>query len=395
MFKGNGRVVDIILVIFISTFIGMLSGGVVMYSIDHKNAKAHDYTQVSKIKEIDNMYNTIVNEYYGEVDEDKLIEGAVSGMLSVLDEHTSYMDQRATNNFNSKITGEYYGVGLEVLTLSGTGILVVNVIKDSPAYNAGIKTNDIITKVNDESLIENDASFFTRLISKTKDEIKLLVARDGRELDFSIVPEKIIIPSVSTNTFNMSGKKIGYIKISIFAANTVTQFSEKLNKLEESGIDALVIDVRDNAGGYLSSATSILELFMNKGDILYSTESKTSTIERKDETDEHRNYKVAVLINNATASASEILAACFEENRDSEIIGETSYGKGTVQETIDVLEGSKAKLTTKKWLTPKGNWINEVGITPTIVVKQSETYLKNPTFDNDIQLETAIKSLLK
>ncbi|MBQ6282591.1 MAG: S41 family peptidase [Bacilli bacterium] len=395
MFKGNGRLIDIILVVFISTFIGMLSGGVAMYSIDHKIDKAYDYRQVSKIKEIDNMYNTIVNEYYDEVDKDKLVEGAVSGMLSVLDEHTSYMNQKAANNFNNKITGEYYGVGLEVLTLNDTGILVVNVIKDSPAYNAGIKANDIITKVNDESLKENDASFFTRLVSKSKDEIKLLVSRDGRELDFSIVPEKVVIPSVSTNIFDTSGKKIGYIKISIFAANTVKQFSEKLNKLEENGIDALVIDVRDNAGGYLSSATSILELFMNKGDVLYSTESKTSTIDRKDETDENRNYKVAVLINNASASASEILAACFKENKNSEIIGVTSYGKGTVQETIDVLDGSKAKLTTKKWLTPNGNWINEVGITPTIVAKQSEVYLKNPTFDNDNQLEVAIKSLLK
>ena len=395
MFKGNGRLIDIILVVFISTFIGMLSGGVAMYSIDHKIDKAYDYRQVSKIKEIDNMYNTIVNEYYDEVDKDKLVEGAVSGMLSVLDEHTSYMNQKAANNFNNKITGEYYGVGLEVLTLNDTGILVVNVIKDSPAYNAGIKANDIITKVNDESLKENDASFFTRLVSKSKDEIKLLVSRDGRELDFSIVPEKVVIPSVSTNIFDTSGKKIGYIKISIFAANTVKQFSEKLNKLEENGIDALVIDVRDNAGGYLSSATSILEMFMNKGDVLYSTESKTSTIDRKDETDENRNYKVAVLINNASASASEILAACFKENKNSEIIGVTSYGKGTVQETIDVLDGSKAKLTTKKWLTPNGNWINEVGITPTIVAKQSEVYLKNPTFDNDNQLEVAIKSLLK
>ena len=395
MFKGNGRLIDIILVVFISTFIGMLSGGVAMYSIDHKIDKAYDYMQVSKIKEIDNMYNTIVNEYYDEVDKDKLVEGAVSGMLSVLDEHTSYMNQKAANNFNNKITGEYYGVGLEVLTLNDTGILVVNVIKDSPAYNAGIKANDIITKVNDESLKENDASFFTRLVSKSKDEIKLLVSRDGRELDFSIVPEKVVIPSVSTNIFDTSGKKIGYIKISIFAANTVKQFSEKLNKLEENGIDALVIDVRDNAGGYLSSATSILELFMNKGDVLYSTESKTSTIDKKDETDENRNYKVAVLINNASASASEILAACFKENKNSEIIGVTSYGKGTVQETIDVLDGSKAKLTTKKWLTPNGNWINEVGITPTIVAKQSEVYLKNPTFDNDNQLEVAIKSLLK
>lgn len=394
MFKSNKRLMDIVIVVLISTFIGMLSGAIVIYTLEHKKEKANKYTEVSKIKEIDDMYNTIVNEYYDEVDKDKLIEGAVSGMLSVLDSYTSYMNKSATTSFNNKMNGEYYGVGLEVLTVEDSGILVVNVIKDSPSDNAGIKENDIITSVNDETLKDKDAAYFSSLVSKTKDEMKLVVLRNGRELNFSVAPEKIIIPSVSTNMFNLEGKKIGYIKISIFAANTASQFSEKLTKLEENGIDALVIDVRDNSGGYLSNATTILEMFMNKGEILYSTESKTSTINRKDETEEHRDYKIAVLVNNASASASEILAACFMENKDSEIIGITTYGKGTVQETIDVLDGSKAKITTKKWLTPKGNWINGTGITPTIKVGVSEAYVQNPTFDNDNQLEAAIKSIL-
>jgi len=394
MFKSNKRLVDIVIVVFISTFIGMLSGAVVMYTIDHKKVKSNEYTEVSKIKEIDNMYNTIVNEYYDEVDKDKLIEGAISGMLSVLDSHTSYMNKSATTSFNNKMNGEYYGVGLEVLTIEGNGVLVVNVINDSPAYNAGIKPNDTITAINGETLKDKDATYFSSLVAKTKDEMKMVIVREDRELNFSVTPEKVIIPSVFSNKFTIEGKRVGYIKISIFAANTASQFSEKLTKLEESGIDALVIDVRDNSGGYLSNATTILEMFMNKGDILYSTESKTSVVDRKDETTESRNYKVAVLVNSASASASEILAACFKENRNSEIVGITTYGKGTVQETIDVLEGSKVKITTKKWLTPKGNWINGTGITPTINVSISDAYLQNPTFDNDNQLEVAIKSVL-
>lgn len=395
MFKSNKRLIDIVIVVFISTFIGMLSGAVVMYTIDHKNEKTSSYLEVSKIKEIDDMYNTIVNDYYDDVDKDKLIEGAVSGMLSVLDTHTSYMNKSATTSFNNKMNGEYYGVGLEVLTLNDTGILVVNVIKDSPAFNAGIKANDIIIKVNDESLKDKEASYFSSLVSKTKDEMKLVVLRGERELNFSVSPEKVIIPSVFTNNFTVEGKKIGYIKISVFAANTASQFAEKLTMLEENGIDALVIDVRDNSGGYLSNATTILEMFMNKGDILYSTESKAATLDRKDDTEDHRDYKVAILVNSASASASEVLAACFMENKNSEIVGNTTYGKGTVQETIDVLDGSKAKITTKKWLTPNGNWINGKGIEPTIKVNISDKYLKNSTYDNDNQLEAAIKSLVK
>lgn len=394
MFKSNKRLMDILIVVFISTFIGMVSGAVVMYTIDHKKEKTNTYLEVSKIKEIDDMYNTIVNEYYGEIDRNKLIEGAVSGMLSVLDAHTSYMDKSASTSFNNRMNGEYYGIGLEVLTLEGTGILVVNSISGSPADNAGIKANDIIIKVNNESLKDKDATYFTSLVSKTKDELKLVIIRNDRELNFSVAPEKVIIPSVTSNKFTVEGKRVGYIKISIFAANTASQFSEKLTKLEESGIDALVIDVRDNSGGYLSSATTILEMFLNEGDVLYSTESKTSTIERKDTTAEHRDYKIAILVNNASASASEILTAGLNENLGSKIVGNTTYGKGTVQETIDVLDGSKAKITTKKWLTPKGNWINEKGITPTIKVSISEKYLQNPTYDNDNQLEAAIKSVL-
>ena len=136
-------------------------------------------------------------------------------------------------------------------------------------------------------------------------------------------------------------------------------------------------------------------MFMKKGEILYKTESKTSVVTREDETDEYRDYPVAILVNASSASASEVLTACFMENRDSKVIGTVTYGKGTVQETLNVLDNSMAKITTKKWLTPKGNWINESGITPTIVLDVSDKYLQNPTFDNDNQLERAINEVIK
>ena len=210
-------------------------------------------------------------------------------------------------------------------------------------------------------------------------------------MNISVLPEKVIIESVSIDKFNMNNKRVGYIKVSIFAANTASQFANKLKDLEEGGIDSLIIDVRNNSGGYLSAASTMLEMFMKKGSILYKTESKGSTTVKKDSTDEHRDYPIAVLINNSSASASEILAASLKDNLNATLIGNTTYGKGTVQETVNVLEGSKVKITTKKWLTPNGDWINKTGIDPTIRVTLKDKYYENPIKDNDNQLTTAIK----
>lgn len=391
MKKSNKRLVDILIVVLISTFIGMLGGAGALYTIDYNNEK--NELDISKYDEIDKMFDTIIDEYYGEISKNSLIEGAISGMLSVLDSHSSYMDKTDTTSFNKKMRGEYYGVGIEALTLDGTGVLVVSVIIDSPAYRSGIKAGDVIIKANGEELKEKGASYFTSLVSETDDEIKLVINREERELNISLVPEKITIASVVSNKFTVDNKRIGYLKITVFAANTASQFATKLKELEENGIDSLIIDVRDNSGGYLSTASTILEMFMKKGEVLYNIETKTSTTARKDSTDEYRDYPVAVIVNGSSASASEILASCFKENVSSPIVGNTTYGKGTVQETVNVFDGSMAKITTKKWLTPKGEWIHEKGVSPTIKVSLGDNYYENPIFDNDNQLEKAIKAL--
>lgn len=388
MRTSNKRLIEILIVVSISVFIGMIAGTTAMYTIlNVNNIKDID---VSKIDEIDTMFDKIVNDYYDTVDKDKLIEGAISGMLSILDKNTSYIDQTNSVTFNKKMKGEYYGIGIETLNLQGSGILVMDVTSGGPADRSGIITNDIITEVNGKTLANVAPDFFTNIITTTTEEIKLTILRNDRTLNISVFPEKIIIPSVFTNKFVVEGKRIGYIKMSIFAANTDTQFTTKLKELEENGIDSLIIDVRDNSGGYLSAASTILEMFMKKGTILYKVESKNSTSERKDNTEEYREYPVVVLVNKSSASASEVLTACFKDNLNSVIVGDTTYGKGTVQEIINVLDGSTAKITTKKWLTPNGEWINEVGITPSVKVSLSNKYYENPIYDNDNQLEEAI-----
>ena len=329
------------------------------------------------------------------MDQTKLVEAAISGMLSVLDKNTTYFNEGDTTSFNNKMKGEYYGIGVEVLTVEDSGILVMSVLDDSPSRKAGLEEGDMIVAINGESLVGKTAAYFNSLISNKKDSIKLTISRNGTNMTISMIPKKIVIESVTSNTFYRNSKKIGYLKISIFAANTASQFTTKLKQLEENGIDSLIIDVRNNTGGYLSNVATILELFMKKDEVLYKIESKNSTYDRKDSTEDKRDYPVTVLVNSSSASASEILASCFRDNRNSDIIGTTTYGKGTVQETVNVLDNSMAKITTKKWLTPNGNWINGKGIEPTISVDLNNIYNQNPIYDNDNQLEMAVDIISK
>lgn len=390
---SDKRLVDIVIVVLISTFVGMLCGVSILYSmnLDYFNKNKSDVD----LGEIGEVYDKIVNEYYGMVDEDKLAEAAISGMLSILDKNTTYLNEADTTSFNNRMQGEYYGIGVEVFTADNSGILVMSVLKNSPAEAAGILEGDFIVAVDGESLIGKKATYFNSIISNSKNSVKLTIERNKKNIDISLTPEKIIIESVSSNIFYRDSKKVGYIKIDIFAANTASQFIAMLNKLEENGIDSLIIDVRNNAGGYLSNVATILELFMNNGTTLYKIETKESTTARKDITDDKREYPVVVLVNGSSASASEILAACFKENKGSDIVGTKTYGKGTVQEQISVLDNSMAKITTKKWLTPNGNWIDGVGVEPTIKVELNSNYLNNPTYNNDNQLETAINVIVK
>lgn len=390
--KTKNRLSETIVIVLIACFIGMISGGAAVLSINYNKSKEID---TSGLNEVSALYEKIMNEYYDNVDSDKLIEGAMSGMLSVLDPNSSFLNENATTSFNNRMNGEYYGIGIEALTVSDVGVLVVGVLENSPAEEKGIKEGDIILSVNDINLSNKTASYFTSLVSDLDGDINLKITRNDKILKFTLTAEKIVINSVSTNTFYKNNKRIGYIKISIFAANTASQFTNKLEELESSGIDSLIIDVRDNAGGYLSNAATILELFMKKGTVLYKTQSKDSISERKDLTEDSRSYPIIVLVNGSSASASEILASSFEENYGSKLIGVKTYGKGTVQETVSVLDNSMAKITTKKWLTPKGTWINGVGIEPTITVEINDKYLSNPIFDNDNQLSTAISEISK
>ena len=384
---------EVIIVMIFSIGIGILMcfGGISI--ITGKN-----YLAVTKdLKKVVDTYYAIVDNYYGELDRDKLIDGAVEGMISsVGDTFTSYSDTDSTSSFDETINGSYEGIGCTVATLEDGTISVIDMFEDSPSYKAGLKVGDIILKVDGESYEGKNSNDISNYIKNSgKSKIVLTVKRDNEEKDISINLSKVEIPHVSGKVIEQDSKKIGYIKISLFASNSYKQFKNKLDELEKSNIDDLIIDVRDNSGGYLSSVTDICNLFLDKGKVIYQLEDSKGKVKKKDTTKEKRKYDIVVLINGGSASASEILASAIKESYGGDIVGTNSYGKGTVQQTKKLLDGSMIKYTTQKWLTPDGNSINEVGVTPTKVVELNEEYFNNPTIENDNQLQEAIKLILE
>lgn len=384
---------EVIIVMIFSIGIGILMcfGGISI--ITGKN-----YLAVTKdLKKVVDTYYAIVDNYYGELDRDKLIDGAVEGMISsVGDTFTSYSDTESTSSFDETINGSYEGIGCTVATLEDGTISVIDMFDDSPSYKAGLKVGDVILKVDGESYEGKNSNDISNYIKNSgKSKIVLTVKRNNEEKDISINLSKVEIPHVSGKVIEQDSKKIGYIKISLFASNSYKQFKNKLDELEKSNIDDLIIDVRDNSGGYLSSVTDICNLFLDKGKVIYQLEDSKGKVKKKDTTKEKRKYDIVVLINGGSASASEILASAIKESYGGDIVGTNSYGKGTVQQTKKLLDGSMIKYTTQKWLTPDGNSINEVGVTPTKVVELNEEYFNNPTTENDNQLQEAIKLILE
>lgn len=346
----------------------------------------------SNIEELSEVYDLINDSYYKKVDKKKMINGAINGMLESLgDPHTSYFDESQTENFNEIMNGSYEGIGAEVSVDNNNNVIIVSVFKNSPASEEGLKFNDIIKEVNGKNVKGKTPTEVITLIKDPSSKTATLkIERDGKELEFKLTKREIVIESVESKIYEKNNKKIGYVVINMFANNTYAQFKQKVEELESKNINGLIIDVRGNSGGYLHSVTSMLDMFLPKGMISYQIQDKKTITKYKSNSSESRNYPIAVLVNKSSASASEILAIGLKESYNAEVIGTNSYGKGTVQVTKNLKSGGMIKYTIQKWLSPKGNWVNEVGVEPTIKEELSKDYEENPVEANDNQLQKAI-----
>ena len=383
--------------VFSITIFSLLLGVLACFSVLTILNKGKNYFVLSKeLAKFVDAYDAIVNNYYKEVDKDKLVESAINGMVSSIgDEYTSYSDKDVTDNFNEAVNGKYMGIGALIMK-SENDLVIYKIFEDSPSYRAGLKDGDIILKLDDKDTKDMSVNDIASIVKNDGNkEVKLLVKRGEENLDITIVKDMVELPVVSGKVINHNDKKIGYISLSIFSSVASEQFNKELVKLEKEGISGLVIDVRGNSGGYLTTVTDIVSYFLKKGDIIYKLEVNDKVTVRKDKTKESRDYPVAVLIDKNSASASEILASSIKESYNGYVVGTNSYGKGTVQQTLVLSDGSMIKYTIEKWLTPLGNWINEEGVIPTNYVELSSEYLNNPVFENDNQLNKALELVSK
>lgn len=382
---------ETILLVIMSLLIGLSIG----FLFKQNKTTSSEDSKDQNLKEFIKNYNYIINNYYEEVDKEDLINNAIAGMMESLDDpHSVYFDENETDNFTISLNGSYEGVGIQILKDEETGnMLITSIFKDSPAAKSGLLPGDMIISIDEFMAKDLTASEFSSIIRNgTKTSYGLKVLRDEEEIEITLNKSLVTLASVASEIIEEEDKKIGYIYIGIFANNTYSQFKTELERLEKENIDALIIDVRGNTGGHLTTVDGILDIFLNKNQIMYQFEQSGKVTATYGSGDDNKKYDIVLLGDEVSASASEVLIAGLIENLGSIFIGKQTYGKGTVQELITLSDGTQYKITVKKWLTPKGNWINDTkGLTPDIEVELDNKYYETYDNEDDAQLQKAIE----
>lgn len=390
--KNKFNTIELLLMFIMALALGLLIGEMIF-----SNTSTNSLTKKTnnEIKEIENVYNSLIEEYVGKVNKEELKEAAIEGMISHLeDKYSIYYNKEESKQFEEELKGTYYGIGAEIYRAQNKNITVNKVYKNSPSEKAGLKKGDEIIKINNKELKDKTTEEVSKLIkSKKSQTITLTIKRENKTYNKKLTTEEIEIPSVKTEIIKNENKKIGYIQITIFSSNTDEQFAKALENLKKENITNLIVDVRDNIGGELDTVVNIASNFLAKDDIVIQTISNNKTKKITSNKNSKKDYNIVVLINNGSASGSEVLAATLNENCNAELIGDTTYGKGTVQKTKKLASGSIIKYTVETWKTGKGKDINGKGVKPTIKINQSEKYYETQKQEDDAQLQKAIEIL--
>jgi carboxyl-terminal processing protease len=346
-------------------------------------------TEIEGFDKFKQALELISTRYVEEVDEEELLEGAIQGMLSTLDDpYSVYMDKETAKQFSQALDSSFEGIGAEVGMKSGR-VTIVAPFKGSPAEKAGLQPNDQIVSINGENvegLDLHETVLKIRGKKGTKVAIEVIRPNSSEKIKVDVVRDEIPLETVFGSIKEHEGKKVGYIQVTSFSENTAKDFHKTLSKFEKENIEGLVLDVRGNPGGYLQSVEEILKQFVTKDHPYIQIEERNGDKKRYFSTlPKKKDYPVTVLIDKGSASASEILAGALKEASGYDIVGETSFGKGTVQQAVPMGDGSNIKLTLYKWLTPGGNWIHKKGVEPTIKVEQPAVFQISP-----LQLEKSL-----
>ena len=389
--KTGFNTIEVILIAILALAFGGVVGVVLAYTAKPLSIITNTDSP-SDIQEVEKIYDNLLSKYYGEIDKQTLSDAAIKGMIEALnDPYSTYIDAENTDDFDEQIYGYYVGIGTEITLNDENQFEVTNIFENTPATDANIELHDIVVKVNNEDVSGKTVSDIGKLIQgEIGTNVTLTLRRGEEEFDVTITRDRIDLISVTSQIFEKDDKRIGYIKITNFASNTFNQFQTALNELEENDIESLIIDVRDNLGGQLEVATQIASLFLTKDKVVYQLNTN-GIIQPIYSTGPGSFQKpITVLINGATASASEVLAIALQESADATVIGTTSYGKGTIQESYKLSTGATIKFTVQEWLSPNGNTVNEVGVKPDIEISETENPGETDTLETDTVLQTAI-----
>lgn len=380
-------IMGIFLVIF-------LTAGITTIALTFGDEKVESLAP-DKHAEFEKLYSTydkIKDDYYEEVDEEKLVDGAINGMIKSLDDpYSAYMDKKEASSFHESISSSFEGIGAEIQEQDGQ-IMVVSPIKGSPAEKAGVKPNDIILSVDGKSvegLSSSEAVLKIRGEKGTK--VYLSISRAGESEPIKLTIKRDTIP-IETVYAEMLDDGVAKIQVTSFSEHTVQELKTALEEMSKKDMKGLVLDLRGNPGGLLDQAIKMASLFIPNGKVVLQVEDRSGKKDvYKSENDGELKIPVVVLIDDGSASASEIVAAAVSESADIPLIGVKSFGKGTVQTAQDFEDGSNFKYTAAKWLTPEGNWIHKKGIKPDITVKLPD-YASLPYISPDKELKASDSS---
>lgn len=392
----------IMLVVLTATIVFMLTTFIMYNKFEtaYKNGDADKTAYVdsgSMVKTLQSFKAMLEEKYIGEINDEKLLEGAIKGYIEGLDDpYTEYLTKEEMEEFTEQTNAEYVGIGVYISNdRSNNTLLIVGVMKNSPALEAGMQPGDIIEKIEGIAYSGEQISEATSILKgKEGTTVKVTVLRDGKEIDMDITRKKITVDHVASK---MLDNQIAYIQIDSFDSGVEEAFKEQITQLKNDGAKSIIIDLRSNGGGIVDEATGIAELFVKKGETILITKGKNeeekTTKSKKDPI--ITDMPVVVLVNEGTASASEILAAALKEQYGAKIVGKTTYGKGVIQTLYTLTDGSGLKITTDEYFTPNHNKIHKVGIKPDIEVdltKDSQGYYET-SMEKDAQIQKAIEEL--
>jgi len=334
----------------------ILLGAVMLWGFKSDAAK----DQFQKMKTLTQIIRLVSENYVEEVDMNEILEGAIIGMLDKLDPHSSYISSEQFELINEQFDGAFEGIGIEFNILEGY-ITIISPIPGTPSDRAGLQTGDKIVRINDESAYKiTQKDVLEKLRGPKGTPVDVTISRPGFDEDFEVTLVRDKIPIVSVMASFMIDDETGYIKVSRFSRNTAKEIDESLSKLESLGMQQLLLDLRNNGGGMMDQAISIVDMFVSSRDTILFTKGKipgSSEVYRARKSNRDKDYPVVVLINRGSASASEIVSGAFQDLDRGLVVGETSFGKGLVQRQYPLRDGSAARITIAQYYTPSGRLI--------------------------------------